>query len=224
MPSTPPSTPFTTRRLLFAFGFLLLANCGIILAMHLEGEVLARGWKRVFNFDSESNLPTWFSTGLFFICAYHLWRNRTLADGLRRFWGLLAGIFAYLGIDELAQLHEKFNALGRWMVGYEEGQTGGEWLHHAWTIPYLLLFGVIGLLLLRDLRRLPHPTLTRFVAAGALFIFGAVVVEMVSGQYLAVHNKQIPYYFFTTLEESCEMLGLIAFSDAVLRYHRQLKT
>ena len=215
--TTRPSSTDLSRYLLLAFGFLLFMNCVIVFALYLEGEIAATGWKRFLNFDSESNLPTWFSTFLFFLCGYHLYQNRRAEDGNVSFWTILAGVFVYLGIDELAQLHEKFNRVGRSLVGYEVGE-GNALLHHAWTIPYLLIFGVVGLLLLRGFLRLPYWVKWRFVLAGGVFISGAVGMEMLSGTLLADGDKTIVYYVFTTLEESLEMFGLILFNHTILQY------
>ena len=199
-----------SQKLLLAFALLFVMNGVVVLRLYQTGQNHASGWLRFFNFDSESNLPTWFSVFLLGTAAWKLWQLSKLDSVRQTFWRILGGVFAFLALDELAQIHEKFNSIGRDLVGYREGIDGG-WLHHAWTLPYLLIFVVLGVFLLPTLLRLPRPLLLRFVLAGTLFLLGAVGVEMFTGTILTSTGKNTGYYLSTTLEESLEMLGVIYF-------------
>ena len=201
-------------------------NGVIVAVLHQTGQSRATGWLRFFNFDSESNLPTWFSVFLLLTAAWHLWQLSRHEPPKRTFWRILAGVFAFLGVDELGQVHEKFNSVGRTWVGYEEGAGSGIW-HHAWTLPYLLLFAVLGLFLVPQFLRLPRRWLLRFALAAVLFLTGAVLVEMLSGVFLSDNlrtgsTKDTFYYLMTTLEESLEMLGVIYFIYQLRRYRTAL--
>lgn len=210
-------TPYTVLRcLLFMIAFLLLANVvGIICRFYLASGYIY-GLVPLFNFDSELNIPTLYSslalilssTLLITISLTHR-KNNTPYLG----WLGLGFIFIFLAIDEVAVLHEaliepvrqQFNASGL--------------LFYSWVIPYGIASIALLIIYKNFLTNLPRRTMTLFLMSGAMFVFGAIGLEMVGG-YQAERNgvDNISYSIITTCEELLEMLGVAVFIYALLEY------
>ena len=193
-------------------GLLLAGHAGATIAEFGFGRDHLLGLTRLLNFEGELTIPAWYSSLLLLLCAALLalvWRVR--ADRFHPHWAALAAIFLFLALDEAVAIHEQLidpvrNALG----------TGGALLH-AWVIPY----GIAGLVLLLVYRpfllALPRRTLHLMVASGALYVGGAVAMEMVGG-YVWDRNpvRGIPIIAIMALEETLEMVGLALFAYTLL--------
>ena len=58
-----------------------------------------------------------------------------------------------------------------------------------------------------------------FICAGVIFITGAVGIEIISAQEADLHGTEsVLYSVLYTIEELCEMLGIVIFCYALLRY------
>ena len=78
---------------------------------------------------------------------------------------------------------------------------------------------ILGLLFLKFLLRLPPLTRWSFLGAGAVYLGGAIGIEMIGGRYAESHgDENLTYQLLTHLEESMEMAGMIVFIHALLRY------
>jgi hypothetical protein len=66
---------------------------------------------------------------------------------------------------------------------------------------------------------LPKSTRREFLTAGALFVGGAVGLELLAGRYSEIHGvDNFIYSLHVTLEEGLEMLGVWVFIRALVRY------
>lgn len=203
-----------------------LVACTILLILAgLAGQVSAwflghdnlLGFVPKFDVDRENNVPTWFSTICLFLCALALsvialleWRRRM---PLARYWFALSGIFALLSLDEAASFHEMLIQPVQSLL-----HTGGVFLS-AWVVPGGLF--VIGFVLLFSdfLRRLPPETRRDFLIAGAVYVSGALGMEMIGGNYLSIHQRRdFAFSIMTIVEESLEMFGAILFLRGLLRH------
>jgi hypothetical protein len=173
-----------------------------------------------FDMGSEANLPTFVSGALLMLAAVllvmvaksqrHASRRQHLA-----WWGLAIG-FCLLSVDEVAQVHE--GLVGRVV---EEMALFQSWPSYAWYLPYLPLLIILAILYLPFLSRLPRPTMTRFVVAGAVFLGGAIGIEFAEG---LVSNSVGESANFGVLalsrlvEETAEMTGVVLFIRALLLF------
>ena len=134
--------------------------------------------------DLESNLPTFCNISLFFIGAglFYVHGKAAIANK-RSGWCLMAAIFVFLGIDEGSQIHEKFVFFTHRLLGHE-GKSAIElgWFYYALVIPYGL--AAIGLLVLlsRWLLNLDPKLRRGLLISGAIYVFGAVFLEMAGGK------------------------------------------
>ena len=181
---------------------------------------------------AEASLPAWFSSSVLLACAVMLALIARLArngDGRRAgYWALLSLVFLFLSADESAQFHELtstvFAGTMTWLA-----QQGGAALapfarsapRYAWILPGVAVTAVIGLASLRFLRSLPRRTALLFVAAGTLFVGGAVGFEAVGGWYSGAYGADNPVFVAVmTVEETLEMVGASLFLYALVAYLR----
>ncbi|HZN39015.1 MAG TPA: hypothetical protein VFD82_09435 [Planctomycetota bacterium] len=195
-----------TRLFLTVAGSLWIVHILLHLVAVATGNDRLGGLVYIFGLGAEQNLPTLYSSvallvvaGLLFVTARHSKTDRV-------YWWVLGFAFVFLAIDETCEIHEKLiNPLK------ERLHTSGVF-HYAWVIPYGIASLVFGLAFLRFLLRLPRRTAWRFVIGGAVFVTGAIGMEMVGGKLFEDGGtKQWGYWSVQTLEEVFEMTGVLVF-------------
>lgn len=200
---------------------LLIANCFALFVQHVLDHPEVWGLVPLFHFDREQNLPTFFSALMLLFSAGLLAVSalKANAEGEKYLpWGLLALVFAFLSIDEIASLHEKLDAL----IDYYVPASGI--LHYAWVAPYgvgvLVLAVILGPWFFGLERRLQ----VLFVISGALYVGGALGMEILSGFYysgLADTGVEMKTLFgdgLASVEELGEMTGVAVFIYALLTH------
>lgn len=185
------------------------------IASYGEFTVLQEG--RHFDLDEEANLPAWFSASLMLMigltCGLLASHSRVRGDGLRWGWIGLAVVFVILSADEAASFHEALMEPLRAMLGADGI------FFYAWIVPAIPLVGLFALIYLPFLFRLPVSTRVRFVVAGALFVGGAIGVEMIGGLFAStVGEAGTVYGVVTAIEETLEISGLSLFAVALVDY------
>ena len=210
--------PRRTAALLFgAVAFLIVASSIGQAIFFLTGHDWAFGFVPRFSLVGEGNVPTWFASTTLLACAALLGViarvERDASSTFVRHWKILALIFLYLAVDEAAELHELLIDPMRALVG------AGGLLHFAWVIPAIALLLVLSVAYLRFLLHLPAGIRRLFVAAGATYVGGAVVSEMIGGAWVESRGFLNPgSAVIWTVEESLEMIGVVLFIYTLLRY------
>lgn len=206
MEITPPRT--WLRRILFA-AMALVSGAGLLVEL-LKGPLslrTRRGVLPLLSLSYEQNVPTWYSSALLLACALLLAAAAAAArrETPRRdvlHWGILSAMFLYISMDETASIHE--------------GASGWIYLHgvfyYSWVIPAGALVAVIGASYLRFLWRLPKRTRIQFIAAGALYVTGALIMELPLGYWADKHGSHnLGYALIDWVEETLEILGVTLF-------------
>ena len=122
-------------------------------------------------------------------------------------WRLLAIVFALLAVDEFTSIHEEIGEILRGRFAIPEGP-----LHFAWVVPYFALLCVLLVATGKLLQSVPPNIAKQFVAAGIMFVAGAMGVEMIgSDWYSRAGDQSWIYGVMTTVEESLELIGLSLF-------------
>ncbi|MEG5033503.1 hypothetical protein [Microcoleus sp. AT3-D2] len=172
---------------------------------------------KVFNVDAERNLPTFysflalvFSSLLLGVIAY---AKNLDSDRYKNHWKILSFIFLYLSLDEAGQLHEKFINPMRSLLN----ATG--FLYFTWIVPFGCLVAIFLSSYNKFVFHLPVATRKLFVAACALYIGGAIGIEMIGGYLFSTTGMEsLPYLIVATLEESLEMVGIVVFIHGLISY------
>lgn len=177
----------------------------------------AAQFSRLFYAGDEYTVWAWFTAALMAAVGVTL---ALIAVLLRRTdaragspYAILAAVALALSIDETAQFHEGLTPLPR-ILGLEQLPTY-EWL--VVGIP-LAILGGLGLLVVA--RRIDARLRRGLIIGGALFLFGAIVLEglggllarSVEGSAAADLGVQV----LLAVEEGCELAGVLVALAAVL--------
>ncbi len=175
--------------------------------------------RRFFDFELDSNVPTWYSSITLFISSLLLSliaiiKKRT-KDYFALHWKFLAIIFTFLSLDEVAMLHEHSGKL----VGVLFPVEFDGFLRFKWVLIGIPVTLVIALAYCKFIMHLPATIRNLVLLAGALYVGGALGLEMLAGHQQTVDMpSHIFYELLTTIEELCEKLGVMVFFYALLSY------
>lgn len=193
---------------------------GVIVALQ-AGYPSVYGLVPLFNLDEELNLPSFYSVllllGASLACAAH-WRvTHVLRQRARLGWGLLTSGFLVMALDEGFSFHERITEPLRARIGANASGL----LYDTWVLPALAVVLAVGSALLPWLRSLERRHLLRYLVSGAVYLGGAVGIEMFEGRWEEVHRQDLVYNIFVLFEETGEMLGTVLFIRAALEHLRE---
>ena len=171
---------------------------------------------RFFDMNAEANLPAWFSGALWQIgalLAYATWtahRSRSLPNA--GYWAGMVPLFLLMSLDEVGMIHESFGNVVKPMDGF---------FSYSWVVVGIVLVAVVGVSYARFLSRLKPLPMALFVLSAALFLGGALVIEMIGAAVASGALEWFPFGQSWTrmiaYEETLEMLGPIVLIHAILR-------
>jgi hypothetical protein len=169
-----------------------------------------------FSLTEEKNVPTWWSTFLLLACAFVLFAisaTKTRAAGeFKKHWTVLAVIFCYLSIDEFVEIHE-------WLTAIPSLANLHGILYYGWVVPAAFFVLAFAFCYLKFLFHLPTRTRIKVALAGALFVGGALGVELILGAWTETHDEQdFVWSMIGLVEEAMEMVGSSLFLYALLEY------
>ena len=170
-----------------------------------------------FSLDQESNFPSLYSALSLGFSSYLLAIIATFKKAVRakyrRYWKALSLIFLYLGIDEACSIHEIFTPLLR------NALNARGIFYFTWVVPAFLGLIIFLWAFRKFIFNLPPKTRTIFIFAGAVYILGALGMELVGGYIADTPGLSvIAYPMATAIEEVLEMLGIIVFINGLLAY------
>ena len=199
--------------------FLLLASTAGQLAKYVLGHDTAYGLIHLFNVDDEGNIPTFFSSSLLLFASLLLALITTLkrkSNDLRwRQWAILSCALLYMAIDEASHIHELLYKPADWLLGDRLSQI----ISTTWVIFGIAVVVAFALSYLKFFFSLPPKTQRQFFSAAAIFLGGAVGMELVGGFYSGSHGMHnLQYAMLSTVEEGLEMGGVILLINALLTY------
>lgn len=200
---------------------ILLATAAALALLSLSASLLhpeIKGLARVVNLNAERSYPNWYSSlGLAVASAF----LGAVSWGLLRLkrrdfiahWLFLSATFALLSADEIVGLHESLNSVMRGLRQF----TG--YLHFSWVIPIGIGVLLFGLAYLRFLAALPPRRRNQFVAAGAIYVLGALGMEMIGGKIRELYTRDSTAYVLCYhLEEFFELCGVALFNAALIEH------
>jgi hypothetical protein len=203
---------------------ILTAVVSLLVIMHIiqaslyHAEVL--DYSRFLDFDTEVNLPTFYSALAIMFCALLLLViylcQKSTNTPFNKYWLGLSLIFAFLGADEMLRFHEEFSPIAAHMVN----ATG------LFYFPWVLIYGfftlLLGVIYWPWFKQLPSNIRTQFLVSAIVFVGGAIGLEMIGAsiaEEFGRHNWR--YTIAYTLEEMLEMIGVLLFIKALLNYMQQ---
>jgi hypothetical protein len=195
-----------------------LSTAGQVMIYYLPDFPLRDPIASLFYVDSEQSLPTLYSSVMLLLSALlfgsiaHAHRRR--GRPYVRHLASLSVVFALLALDESASLHEQTVGPFRALLDIEGG-----FLWYAWVVPAAAAVALFVAVFTPFLRHLPRPTRLGLLAAGALFVGGAIGVELLGGSYASGHGQgDMTFVLIATAEETLEMLGIAVLFYTLLAY------
>lgn len=166
--------------------------------------------------DREANLPSWFSSSLWFLAGGAAAAIAVTAREMVWHWRGLVALCLFLSLDEASMFHETFGE----MLG--SAVSAGDVLHYNWLFYGIAAVLVVGAAFVPFLRALPRGTAIRIVLAGAIFVSGAIGAEFLGGASRAgaidlIQGRALWGLQLMT-EEFLEMLGIIMLIHALLHH------
>jgi len=203
----------------FLFVILLLLSINIlgIISKYYFGHDNVYGLVKLFDFDTEKNIPTFYSTiALFFVSVLLLFitlAHKKLKSSYFPWLGL-AIIFLFLSVDEFVSIHERFTTpVSKLLIRSCQVHPA------AWTIPYGIALIVLIIVYFKFLMGLPRRIRNLFLLSGAIFVTGAVGFEFFGGHHVKLYGEEnFVFSLFYTCEEFLEMLGIALFIYTLLLY------
>ncbi len=207
-----------TRPLSLVAAFLAIVSVGMASYWMYSQREYVPGFA-LMSLDKEQSVPALFSTFLLLaasaVLAFIAMVERSSAGRNVRQWQLLAAGFAVMALDENLALHERAIEPMRQLLG---GGTLGVF-YFAWVIPAIAMVAVLGVYFLPFLLRLPRRTMYGLIAAAALYLGGAVGIELIEGWWREGHGyRTLGFHLLVTIEESMEMAGAILLIHTLLRH------
>jgi hypothetical protein len=198
-----------------AIASMALAFAGLIAELKYANGELSSEVTHFLSLSAEGNLPTWYATCLLFWCSLLLVENgqkaRAMGEPRARTWLLLAALFLYMSLDEAVEIHEYLGDLF----------DGQGILYFSWVIPASGFVVVVGALCARFVFGLPRQTRHRFIAAGALYVGGALGMELPLGLWVEQQgDDNLTYAVLDLIEETLELVGASLFVAALDAYRR----
>jgi hypothetical protein len=181
-----------------------------------------------FDLDQERNIPSWYSAALFLFAALLLVAaGNALRDRGRRFsaylWYLLALVFVFLSLDDVAVLHEL--AGGDDSPGKTLNRVFGasDLFYFDWVLPAIFFSTAVSLVATPVLWRMPPGPRALLALGAAVFLAGALGLETLAGHKARdIGMETMDYHLVTAAEESAEFLGVIIGILAMMLYIRGL--
>jgi hypothetical protein len=212
-------SPVRIRRFLItSILFLHVANAARLWIGHSTGHFGLLGLGPLFDVDEEGNLPSLYSAlSLAFagLLAHQIASRRRL-DLLRdwKHWYGISFTFFFLAVDESIHLHELLSRVGKHVAS-----TGV--FVSAWVIPVGAATAILGVFYLPMLLRLPRWFRARAFIAAAVFLSGALGMEMLAGPILEQQGRGLAFDLCCAIEELLEMTGVAIWICALVRYLQQ---
>ena len=230
-----PTIPVSAKKVLWVLisVVLLLAVLGLATVLYrtlpgaadspLFSDNPNLGVLNLFNLRTEDSIGTWYSSFLLLFCsALSAVISVAAKKEGRRYvghWRVLSVVFLYLSIDESSTIHEKMGPIARPVLQSLGIQLGG-FTSRAWVIPASILLLVFLLAYFRFFLDLPAKQRLLFLISGALYVGGAIGLEMLHGfiTTLPEDSSQLARIIVPVGEETFEMLGIAVFTYALLSY------
>jgi hypothetical protein len=187
-----------------------LVGLGVVASVLERSEADIAGREDIItllSLKSEYNIPTvisglWLAAAALLLLVIAAVQRARGAPFVAR-WALLSGIFLYLAVDEGARLHERLNE----PLAALPITTGV--LRWGWVLVGGLVVVALFAGYLRFVVALPPPYRGRVVVAAALYVGGALLMELVGAGVSQERGLDTPQYLaLTVVEETLELAGV----------------
>lgn len=199
----------------------LLVVIAVLLVVYLGGLALRRAGHDAWNLvpltdmNQEMSVPTWAAALILAAVAVLLLVvSLSPPEGTTpRRWRFLGAIAALLSADDVAAYHET------WVEPVRNRLDTTGFLLQAWVLPGAALVVLVALSQVGFVRALPRATAIGLCLGAAVFLAGALGMEMVSAKLGDQwRTDSVGYELLVAVEEGLELLGATIVVHALLRH------
>ena len=228
------------------FGGLLTIEVAVVL---LDAFISEYRWvsigaaRRFFNITREDGFANFFSSiqllavGVVLVLVTLVVKNqlRGLNSKVVVGWGVLAGLFVFMGIDDGTKLHERVGSIFKALVTDPSGEPHAGLLgrlyeafpSYTWQLvlgPVIVIMGLFLILFL--MRELPTPRLKALLVMAIGMFIVAIAMDFIEGMDNGILNwvagvfsttPERAVHFSKSIEEFLEMLGTTTFLYVFLK-------
>jgi hypothetical protein len=189
-------------------GFTFILTIFSLISIVEIWDVRFRVLRLLFDFNDHITISTWYALILFLIAAVFAgsiaWDHTERGRPFTRHWGYLAIVFVLMCVDEFTNLHNRI------LTNVGDSMGGGDGVfHYAWIIPGLMIVAGFALFFLPFFIRMPPTPRNGIVGGLAIFVAGAVGIEMITGWVLTNHDvAEWLFRLLYNVEELTEKIGM----------------
>ncbi|HEY5921396.1 MAG TPA: hypothetical protein VIV11_06985 [Kofleriaceae bacterium] len=199
------------RRLLYGVAFVALLGLVVEVWHSRSHDEVIEALLPKLSLSYEGNLPTWLSSSLLLACAVVAGAIASARPPWHRHWWGITAVLTWMSIDEAIELHEHLGT---------SVELGGL-LYFDWVIPAACIVVLLAGIYWPFLRALAPASRKRLLIAAAIYLGGALVVEMPLGWWTDQYGSDnLGYGLIDWVEETLEMVG-ITLALVALVAHRQ---
>jgi hypothetical protein len=179
----------------------------------------------LFDLNGEANAPSWYSSLLWLIAAtlaFLISQSERIKQGKFIWnWGMFCAACIFLSADEAMMIHERIgDAISKIFKKWEFLRMDRGWLYSwmYWGIGFLSAFLFLNY---KFLLALPRRTLYLLCTSGAIFLSGAIGVELFSAwneHGIRTINSMKEFTLLIAAEKTLEMAGVVALIYTLLDY------
>ena len=231
---------------LWLFAALLAIEVAIVL---LDAFVSESGWvsigaaRRLFNITREDGVGNFFSTflalavGAVLLLIAVVVRGQSRGSGSKTFvgWGVITGLFIFLGIDDGTKLHERVGSIFKALVTDSSGEGSAGLLgdlyelfpSYTWQLVFAPFIIVMGLFLIVFLmKELPSLRLKGLIMMAIGLMFVAEAMDFIEGMDNDIFDRVADFFsttpdhavhFSKSIEEFLEMAAITVFLFVFLK-------
>jgi len=202
------------RALLIVASILCVVSFTLALLRILGGHDRVMGLTQLLDLNGEGNVPAWYSSTLLFACGLSAAAvagrlHRTVRWG----WNGIALALIAMSLDETAQIHERLTLPPEFLGPY------GPIHNITWVFAGTVIAGAVAGVFLRTVLAAPPRVRKGVFIAGAVYIGGAMGMEMIGGLWALHHGEaNVVHAVIDVLEEGGELFGATLFLGTALRY------
>ena len=199
---------------------VLLLGVGSQWLRYVAGHDHLRGLVPRLDLNAERSLPAAFSALLLgftgAVAGVVALLERARRSRWWRHWAGLAALLALMSIEEVADFHTIE------LIPREQAIQVSSLLHMTWVLfgaAFVLLFAATYF---RFWWRMAPGTRWRFFVAGAVYVSGALIMEMIGGSFYIANGNGFALSLVLAVEEGLELAGVLLLL-AALFHHLQLE-
>ncbi|GEO21396.1 hypothetical protein CQA01_19300 [Cyclobacterium qasimii] len=182
---------------------------------HNENRALEAFIIRLFDFNQEANIPSFF-TSIQFLIATILLLIITVYKKMsgKKYMGWLGMtlVFSLLMLDEAVSIHE-------FLIGYlREKNNSSDFFYYVSVIVFGLVILGTTLIYIPFFNHLNRKLLFSMLLSAGIFLMGAIVFETLGENTFDANGQSFGYRLIYTVEETLEMLGLAVFINTLNWY------